>query len=351
MSKEAMNVLFFDNGTASHVWRIDGIADRANTRTPHSIFVTSGKAWNNNVLDSDIVVLELITSPEVVDTCHKQGAKVIWEADDALIDSYGSERRNLMEVEGNFRDKTIETIQKCDAMIVTTEVLKENYARFFKGPIYVLPNYVNFDYWGTDKLNITRTSDEIRIGWFGSRGHVEDLEMVAPAIKRVLDKFPTAKFVYCGFGGMSSDKKSTEIGWGEDIFKEIPRDRREFYIGVPEDVWPMKLRTLDLDIGICPLVDDGFNKNKTPIKWMEYAIAGVPAVCSPTLYSEVVKHGKTGLIAKDEDEWVKNISALVGKASLREELAGAALKEIKANWDLENHWEDWLDVYNKVLSS
>ena len=62
-----------------------------------------------------------------------------------------------------------------------------------------------------------------------------------------------------GYGGMSSEKASTEVGWGEDVFKEIPRSRREFYRPVEPEFWATKHRLLSLDIGLAPLVDDFFN--------------------------------------------------------------------------------------------
>ena len=350
---DAINIVWFGNGTASHAWRIGGIARHMNIETPHAVYVTDWTKWNKKLTEgTNIVISELLTSPEMVDDCHAQGAKVIWEADDAFLDTYGKEeRKNLTTVVGEFKEKTIETIAKCDALTVTNEELKANYARFTDKPIYVLPNYIDFGWYGHGKLNIERTTDEIRIGWFGSQGHLEDLQMIIPALKEILEKYQNTKFIYAGFGGMSSNRLVTEAGWGEDVFKKLPRDRREYVMGVREDHWPMKHRTLDLDIGISPLIDDAFNRCKTPIKWMEYSILSTPSVCSPVLYEDVIEHGKTGFIAHNVADWVKYLSLLIEDSEKRKEVGAKARKAVEENYDLDNHWEKWENVYKKVLNA
>ena len=54
----------------------------------------------------------------------------------------------------------------------------------------------------------------------------------------------------------------------------------------------MKHRTLDLDIGICPLIEDEFNRNKTPIKWIEFGITEVPLFAPYLVWPSVVQDGE-----------------------------------------------------------
>lgn len=350
--EKPINIVFLGNGTASPKWRANGIANRLNANSVHAMYVDDWHNWDGALPDeTSVVVLELIAAPkEILDNIHKMGAKIIWEADDALLDTYGKERKNLMQHNEKGRNFTIETIKAVDAITVTNERLKKNYARFTDAPIYVLPNYIDYDWYGKDTLDIERTTDEVRIGWFGSQGHLEDLQMITPVLGRLLDKYPQLKFVYCGFGGMSSDKKVTEVGWGEDVFRDLPRDRREFYIGVDDWFWPMKHRTLDLDIGIAPLIDDEFNWCKTPIKWMEYSILGTPSVCSPALYKPFVTEGKDGFIANDLAEWEEKISRLIENPLLRKEIGENAQKRMLEEYNIDDHWTKWLDVYKEVMS-
>jgi hypothetical protein len=71
------------------------------------------------------------------------------------------------------------------------------------------------------------------------------------------------------------------------------------------DYWPSKSKSLGLDIGIAPLIDDVFNTGKSAIKYFEYSSNLVPGVYSDTVvYHDTVQHGITGLLAKTQDEWL-----------------------------------------------
>lgn len=350
MQSKHLQILAFTNGTASHRWRLSGIANRLNNETEHEMFVAPWQAWNKDIVGANIVIIEHLTSPEMVKVAHDQGAKVIFEADDAFLDTYGKERKNLQVVVEGYKNDTIETLRRVDALTVTSEELKKNYARFTKKPIYVLPNYVDFNWYNVKEKKVQRVSDEIRLGWFGSRGHFEDLKAILPVLKKLLEDYPNLRLVYCGYGGFSSDKLGTESAWGEDVFREIPRDRREFYLATKEEMWPDKHRLLDLDIGIAPLIDDYFNRCKTPIKWMEYAIMRTPAVCSKILYDSVVKNGETGFLAANNEEWEMHIRTLIEDSKLRQKMGKSAEHVVKKKYDLEKHWNKWLEVYKEVLN-
>jgi len=346
-----MNILAWHNESGSKWWRLESPAKWINRTAEHQMLVLSHKLWKDDIFGAHIVVAQLFNSPKAVDIIHASGAKAIYEADDAFLDTYGKERKQLMHFTKEMRESNIQTITKCDAMIVTNEILKKNFGRFYKGPIYILPNYMDFEWWGepTDHRP-ERNSEEIRIGWAGSRSHHEDLrQILVPVLLKVMKKYPQVKFVYCGYGGMSSDKMVTEIGWGEDVFREIPRERREYFISVPTECWPDKSRTLDFDIGVAPLIDDYFNWCKTPIKWMEYGANQLPGVFSPTKYTEAVVHGKTGLIAKNQDEWVACLSRLIEDKELRKTLGKNAYRQVKKKWDMAKHWQEWEKVYKEVL--
>lgn len=353
MKNDHLKVLAFTNGTASHIWRFDPIARRMNERTEHEMAVTTWDQWRGDTMGANIVVMEMLTSHAMVETAKNMGAKVIYEADDVVLDAYGRERKNLMHVDKEFRSSAIETIRKADALTVATEAMKENYSQFTDAPIYVLPILMDYDvYGGPASIELPkRNTDEIRIGWFGGKGHFEDLKMVLPAIKEVLERDKRVKFIYCGYGGMESESLAMEQHWGEDVLKDIPRHRREFVPGAPEDFWPQKHRFLDLDIGIAPLIDDYFNRAKCYTKWMEYSVYQTPTVVSPVVYGKVVEHGKTGLIANSVGEWKNHLLALVQDEALRKKIGIAASQEVHEHHNIEHIWNNWVQVYEKVLHS
>ena len=82
----------------------------------------------------------------------------------------------------------------------------------------------------------------------------------------------------------------------------------------------------DDTLGVIPLEDSAFSNCKSPIKYIDYSLAGIPTVCSNVLpYRDFVAHGETGLLcANDTNAWTEAISGLVESAKKRQQLAAAA---------------------------
>ncbi len=78
-------------------------------------------------------------------------------------------------------------------------------------------------------------------------------------------------------------------------------------------------------IAIAPLENTLFNDAKSNIKFLEAAILGVPAVCSPRAhFTDVIEHGANGLLAEGEDAWFAALASLADDAGLRTRLGAAA---------------------------
>ena len=335
-----MNILAFSNQTGSVQWRLDGPAKYINNRTPHEFYVTDSRNWKEDTLGADIVIAQMWRNPKGIDIAHKQGAKVVYEADDIVLGVGGGDRKTLMDLTPEEEEQTKETIAKADLVTVTTEVLADHY-RNFNDNVVVLPNYMDFDWW--NKPWKPNNTGQLRLGWAGSLSHREDLMFMAPIIKEILDEFPFVKFIYCGAGG----KKGI---YGEDLFDIIPEHRREYYPGVPLEFWSEKSKSLGIDIGIAPLLDDAFNAGKSNIKYFEYSANGVPGVYADTVvYNTTITNGVNGFLAKTAEEWKNAISKLILDESLREMLATEAQKDIFTNWDIEHHYNKWIEAYERIL--
>lgn len=335
-----MNILGFSNDTGSRQWRMQGIANYLNIRTEHEYFVTSHKDWNSNIVGADIVVAQMWRNPKGIDVIHRAGAKAVYEADDIIIGVGGQGRKMLMDLDEKQTKQTADTIKKCDLVTVTTEVIAEHY-RQYNDNVIVLPNYLDFMWWG--KPWKAKSYNQVRIGWMGSKSHREDLMMIEPVIKRVLDEFDFVKFVYCGFGG-------TKNLYGERLFKSIPANRKEYYVGVPLENWAEKSKSLGIDIGISPLLDDEFNAGKSPIKYFEYSANGVPGVYSDTIvYNDTVKQGKTGFLANNPDQWYNYLEKLILNDKIHNSIAQASYNDVLDNHSLADNYDKWIKAYESVL--
>lgn len=196
-------------------------------------------------------------------------------------------------------------------------------------PVAILPNLIDFDYWKPQKPNDT---GRFRICWAGGDSHYQDWKVVEEALIE-LQKERDFDLVIAGqkFEGIHKKFKNVIfLGWHSDI-----------------RTYPMHMRELKADIGICPLVGTDFDKGKSAIKWEEYSALQIPTIASNVSpYKEVIKQGKTGvLVHNTTSDWVNQIKMLMDNKELRLKIAAKALKEVKEKWSVDRSIE-WYEAYN-----
>jgi len=232
------------------------------------------------------------------------------------------------------RDIFKAAIKNADMVTMTTEVLRKRFEPLNKNAV-VLPNLMDFDLY--PKCDFVKK--EVRIGWQGGSSHYEDLYMIHGVIRKIIEKFPSVKFVFWG------DMRF----WG--LFKGISKDRIEWHHWVAHNAYPYKMATLNLDIGLCPIVDNEFNRNKSAIKYFEYTAIGTPTIASNIPpYTPVIASGKDGLLANnDNDSWYKAIAELVASRKRREIMAKNAYDNVYENYNINRKIHLWKDAYEGLL--
>lgn len=83
------------------------------------------------------------------------------------------------------------------------------------------------------------------------------------------------------------------------------------------------------DIAIAPLEPTLFNDCKSNIKFLEAAVVGVTAICSPrNAFLSVMRHGENGLLAVTDDDWKRSFLTLARDVPLRQRLAIQARQDV-----------------------
>jgi glycosyltransferase involved in cell wall biosynthesis len=156
------------------------------------------------------------------------------------------------EIKGNqkYLDSLKKLIERADILTVSTERLKENYSRYNKNVI-VVPNAIDQKDWVVPNF---KEHKEFRIGWTGGTSHYKDWFTIKDDIERIMAEYPQAKL--CIAGAMF-----------EGIFKNISRDRVEFWNWVEPTGHGYRVAMMDLDLAIIPLENTPFNANKSCIKF------------------------------------------------------------------------------------
>jgi len=129
---------------------------------------------------------------------------------------------------------------------------------------------------------------EIVIGWGGSHGHLEDMaEVSEPLIEWIISRNNVKLYLMC-----------SDPIWS--LFQRLPQTRKQrFKTGSLNDYYAFLKK---IDVGLVPLKDTAFNRSRSDIKFLEYAVHGVvPVMQASVPYVSSVKHGKTGFLFEDAE--------------------------------------------------
>jgi glycosyltransferase involved in cell wall biosynthesis len=351
MKYEGKRIFALHNSTGCRLWRLYPQLAYARSQGVETTLINGAErhSWPEiaaEIARCDVVVFQATFDGRTLETALDLGKKVIFEFDD-LLHEVPPRHPMKDKINDTFRQGVFKMIKDSDMCITTNQLLKDEYSHLNEN-IEIFPNYVKAEDWIPEKAMTKTRSRTIRLGWAGGISHVDDLEFIKPVLSRILDKYENVKFVYCGGGGAWSDNALTTFNYGEDLFKEIPPERREYIMGSTPECWPTKLRSLRFDIGIAPLIDDKFNHRKTPIKWMEYGINKVPSVCQDFLYDQVITDGVDGYLAKTQDDYFNKLSMLIEDEDKRKEMGKRAFDSVITKHNFNDHGGQWLDIVFKT---
>jgi glycosyltransferase involved in cell wall biosynthesis len=271
---------------------------------------------------------------------HRAGLACIVEIDDdvyspAIVErSYQTQEieraKGLERLEAE-RQARIYVLQQCDGVTVTSRRLRTIVSTYTSTPVEVVPNAIDTRWFHHTLHGYGRAIPPLTVGWAGGSRYYEDLEPIAEAWHNLARRYPELTFVVQGFMA--------------DILVEAERCRRLGWL--PIDEYPRAL--LNFDIGCASVAPKLFNTAKTPIKVWEYAMAGVPAVASPTLYGQVVTDGQDGLLAETAAEWELALSRLLHDEKLRKSLWRAQRRRVAEFHSLERNWQQWPIAWSHIL--
>ena len=112
--------------------------------------------------------------------------------------------------------------------------------------------------------------------------------------------------------------------------------------------------TLDWDLGLIPLIDDDFNRYKSNIKFLEYAVLGLPIIVSEhEVYDDLAKNNINCLIVGDNYcTWSQAIALMIENPMLRANLAKQAFRDVSESFlSSSNHMKTYLDAFEEFFNT
>lgn len=262
----------------------------------------------------------------LINYIHRKGGLVIQDIDDLLfepaafsyIDSvdFADPLRTSLYIEEMHLYRN--TIEACDAVIVSTDYLAER-AKQFNKPVRVHRNAYSMEMLSKSEkaFKSRRGMDErIVIGYAsGTATHNQDFARIKPALQSIMQKFANAELWLVGPLDPGKD-------WGR-LADRIHQIKKVPWRELPEVL-------AKFDINLAPVrIDNPFGQSKSEIKFMEAALVKVPTIANPSdAFKVAIRHQFNGFLANSTREWEQTLEQLIFERKRRLEVGNIAYQDV-----------------------
>ena len=171
--------------------------------------------------------------------------------------------------------------------------------------------------------------DEPRVLWIGSSATESELDLVSDALIEV-HRRTNCRLTILGSPGRRTSPKllpfTTRIPWS------LENQRSQIAL---------------FDLGIMPLRDGQYQRAKCGYTLLQYAAAGLPAVCSPVGVNERLARDGVAIGAQGLDQWIEVLTDLIGTTSAARRAIGNKAHRVVAT---QFTYDVWADRWNEALT-
>lgn len=246
---------------------------------------------------------------------RRMGARLVYDLDDHLL---GMEDHPEKTVYMPMVAAVRASLAAADRVWCSTGRLASLVEGEATGTIEVMPNVLDPEVWELHEPRPARPDDpSLRVLYMGTRTHNEDFAFLAKVMERLHRRQPGLAQLHM-IGVRTDDAQSAP--WLR--VHAIPG-----YVGASYPAFVHWLvRQPAFDLGVAPLVEAAFNSGKSPIKVLDYAALGIPALASRVpAYAGSLRDGIDCVLADNQvDAWEQALLTLAADAGLRAALLSGA---------------------------
>ena len=242
----------------------------------------------------------------------KRGIPMVFDFDDAVWMRYKSPANSYFSYL-RFPGKTVSLCQMSTEVMAGNRYLTE-WALRHNPSVTLVPTTIDTDLHrpAPERQRTTPT-----LGWTGSYSTAPYLAMLRDVLAQLRKRHV---FRFLAIGAPAFEVEGVEV--------ETRPWRAETEI---EDLW-------DIDIGVMPLPDAPWERGKCGLKILQYMALGLPAVASPVgVNTEIVAHGRNGLLASTPGEWLEALAGLLSDETLRRALGSAGRQTVEDGYSATKH--------------
>ncbi len=264
----------------------------------------------------------------LADPAFLGGRAVVYETDDDVLDTPAWSGHSA--IAGLEADLVRSMLIRADLVTVSTPPLVRM-AGAYNQTVRLIRNAVE-PAWYPDPGSLPDRDGDPRVLFYGVAQRLRDYAVCQGAVDDLARAFPGAKRIWMG-----SD---------DPAVRAVVDEVSGYVRGAP--AFARLLVEAGPDIGLAPVSDAPFNRSRSELHWLEYAMAGAPTVASRLMGGgpyEVIRDGVDGLLARNKAEWREALRSLARSPALRAEIAGRARERVLAEYRASDRAVEWAEVY------
>ena len=285
----------------------------------------------------DVVFVQreaMIFGPPLIEWLAKRlgNCPLVLDLDDATYISYSSPTYGRLASVLKWPGKTDRLIRWASVVTCGNRTIAE-YVRSQGTYAVVIPTVVDTDrFRPATRSNGTDPSEPV-IGWIGTHSTYPYLESIFPALQ---DLAHSHRFVLKVIGSGRNRVRVPGVSV-ETLDWSLEREVEDFQ---------------SLDIGLYPIVDDGWSAGKSGFKAIQYMAVGIPYVVTPLGASaEIGESGVTHLCASSREGWCGALSRLLRDGELRRQMGEAGRQHALRHHTVSAHAEMMSCVLFRALDN
>ena len=159
-----------------------------------------------------------------------------------------------------------------------------------------------------------------RLGWVGSGNNLRYLEALDGVFCALQARYPFELTVIGPRDGHANLRANHRyLSWNRDIDRALSEH---------------------FDVGLMPLPEDDWTRGQCGCEIIRYQSCGLPAIASPVgINAELIEHGATGLLARDDREWHDCLELLLQNPVLVPLMSRRILDQYPERYSVQRNFE------------
>jgi len=259
---------------------------------------------------------------------RKLSSKIIFDIDDLvyLKDMKSDVNPLVSKLKGS--EKPIFLMKNADHVITCTPYL-DSFVRGLNPHTTDISSTVDTDQYKA-RQDYAIKEEKVILGWSGSLSTAKYLHVLDNVLKKLKEKIDF-KLLVMGDENFRIEGVDVEAyNWSKE--RELATISR-------------------FDIGLYPLPDEEWVYGKSSLKAIQYMAMGIPTAASAVGTNfRVIEDGVSGLLIKNDEEWVDKIIVLVNNLEIRKSIGKSARKVVEEKFSIQANKETYIRLLKNVSS-